>query len=188
MSTLNNNIHPKTGHIFKDADGVRHVADSWGGVVARLKEYRRRRGLPEGDAAAEVIAQACVREPILCQHGSNEAHAMAIKKTTLKSRIISWLVAVRTNTEKRTVEESLARQRADICARCPKQEHLPGGCASCSNAVMALRKEILGNRFIDGRLHECSVLGEDNPVSVHIDMIALDNPDLPGHCWRRRTL
>jgi hypothetical protein len=184
---LNNNIFPKTGFLFKDADGVKHVADSWTGVVARVKAYRKRRGVAEGNVEAEVVAQACAREPIICQQ-SGEAHALAVKKTTLKSRIISWLTAVRTNTDKRTVEESLARQRADICARCPKQEHLPGGCASCTNAVMALRKEILGNRFIDGRLHECSVLGEDNPVTVHIDMIAVDNPELPGHCWRKRTL
>jgi hypothetical protein len=32
------------------------------------------------------------------------------------------------------------------------------------------------------------VLSEDTPVTVHIDMIAVDNAELPGHCWRRRTL
>lgn len=187
--TLNQNIYPKSGHFFKDAEGVKHVGDSWPGVIARLKAYRRRRGQPEGDAAAEVVAQVCAREPILCQPDSGAQHAAAIRKASLKSRILSWLVSVRGNTDKRFVEQSLARQRADICAKCPKNVPLPSGCASCTNTVMGLRKEILGpGRFIDGRLNECDCLTEDIPITVHIDMIALDNPDLPGHCWRRRTL
>lgn len=188
MSTLNANIFPKTGFFFKDADGVKHVADSWPGVIARLKAYRRRRGQPEGDAAAEVVAQACAREPIICMNDGAQ-HAAAVHKASLKSRILSWLTAVRGNTEKRFVEQDLARQRADICAKCPRQVHLPGGCASCTNTVVGLRKEILGpHRFLDGRLHECDVLNEDNQVTIHIDMQAVENPELPGHCWRRRSL
>lgn len=186
MATLNGNVYPKSGYVFVDADKVRHVADSWPGVIARVRAYRKRRGQSEGDAAAEVVAQACAREPVLCQQDAS--HAQAIRKTTLKTRIIQWLTAVRGNQEKRFVDESLARTRANICATCPKNVPLPGGCASCRNTVEALRKEIIGKRFIDGRLNECDVLSEDIPVTVHIDMIALDHGELPPHCWRRRTL
>jgi hypothetical protein len=187
--TINPNLPPKSGYFFRDSDGVRHFADSWGGVIARVKAFRKRRGISEGDVAAEVIAQACSREPILCQPGSGEAHAAAVRKTTLKSRILSWLLAVKQNTEKRFVEQSLARQRADICARCPRQVPLPGGCASCTNTVIALRRDIVGpERFLDGRLTECDVLSEDTQITVHIEMQALENSELPAHCWRKRSL
>lgn len=186
--TINQNLHPKTGHFFKDEDGVRHFADSWQGVIAKVRAYRKRAGKPIGDVAAEVIAQACAREPVIC-HDSDGRHAEAVRRTSLKSRILTWLNAVRGNTEKRFVDEGLARRRADICARCPKAVPLPGGCASCTNTVNALRRDIIGpSRFLDGRLNECDVLNEDTPVTVHIDMLAVDNPELPAHCWRRRSL
>lgn len=186
--TINPNIFPKTGHFFKDAEGVRHFADSWSGVIARVIAYRKRRGQPVGDVKGEVTAQACAREPVMC-HDDDGRHAAAVRRTSLKARILTWLQAVRGNTEKRFVDEGLARQRADICAKCPKSVPLPGGCASCTNVVNALRREIIGpGRFLDGRLNECDVLNEDTPVTVHIDMIAVDNSELPANCWRRRTM
>ena len=184
--TLNSNIFPKSGFIFKDSEGVKHVADSWPGVIARVKAYRKRRGQPEGDVAAEVISQACAREPVICQR--DNGHAAAVRKASLKSKIINWLNFVRGHQDKRFVEQDLARQRAEICARCPKNVPLPGGCASCTNTLNALRKEILGSRFIDGRLNECEVMEEDLPTVVHVYMVAVENGDLPGHCWRRRSL
>ena len=183
--TLNGNVYPKSGFLFVDADKVRHVGDSWPGVIARVRAYRKRRGLPEGDVAAEVVAQACAREPVICQHEGE--HLAAVRKASLKSKIINWLNFVRGHQDKRFVEQSLARQRADICAKCPKNVPLPGGCASCTNTLNALRKEILGARFIDGRLNACEAMEEDLPTVVHIDMVAVDH-ELPGHCWRKRTL
>ena len=185
---INPNVHPKTGHFFKDSEGVRHFADSWPGVIARVKAYRKRMGKPEGDVAAEVTAQACSREPIICHPDGRAATESAVRKSSLKSKILSWLVSVRGNQEKRFVDDALAKQRADICAKCPKQVPLPGGCASCANAVIGLRKEIVGGRPLDARLTECDVMTEDTQVTTWIDMTAVDNPDLPAHCWRRRSI
>lgn len=186
--TLNNNIFPKSGFVFIDADKVRHVADSWPGVIKRVQAYRKRLGVPVGDVGAEVVAQACAREPVLCQRGG-EQHVRAVKRASLKSRIISWLNAVRANQDKSFVDDALAKQRAGVCAKCPKNVPLPGGCATCTNLLNELRRAILGpGRFIDGRLNECEVMAEDIPVTVHVDMTTVDNPELPGHCWRRRSL
>jgi hypothetical protein len=187
MRSINVNIHPHDGHYFKDSDGVRHFADTWAGVVARVKAYRRRKGAPPGDPESEVIAQACARNPVLCSE-SDGRRELQLKKTSLKTKLINWLNAVRGNQTKRFVEEPLARKRADICASCDRNTPLQDGCASCRAALTELRRQVLGNRFLDGRLNGCIVMGEDLPTAVHIDLDAVENAELPAHCWRRRQL
>ena len=186
MKQINPNIYPKGGYYFVDSDGSRHVAaDGWHGVIARVKAYRKRKGVAEGDVATEVIAQACQRYPMLC-HEDDGRRQEQLKRSSLKTKILSWLAWLRGYQDKHFVEDSLARERANICQSCPNNTPLQDGCASCRATVTALRKEILGpHRFVDGRLNACLVMGEDLPTVVHLEMTAVDKGELPAHCWRK---
>ncbi len=182
---INSNIHPHDGFFFKDADGVRHFADTWTGVAKRVALYRKRKGQPAGSPLEEVIAQACQRNPVLC-HNEDGQRQLMLKKTSMKSKILSWLAWLRGYEGKHFVEEGLARERANICAGCPLNQAFQDGCASCRATVTALRKEILGpKRFIDGRLNACLEMGEDLPTVVHLEMTAVQRDELPAHCWRK---
>lgn len=182
--SINQNIYPNGGYYFKDADGTRHFGDSWAGVIKRVAWYRQRKGVPLGDPAAEVIAQACQRNPSLCTQGRD--NVAAAKKQPLKSRVLTWMNNLRGNKDIRFVEDEVRKERSRICASCANNMPLAGGCASCKAALKALRDEVLGRRPFDARLNGCQILGEDLPTSVQIDSQTVEDSELPGHCWRKR--
>jgi hypothetical protein len=189
MQTINNNVYPKGGYVFTDSDGTRHPADSWPGVIARVRRYRERAGHPVGDVAAEVITQACQSNPGLCRQ-EDPTYAAMLNKATLKTRVLKWLSSLRDLRASQPpvfVSDDERKQRAATCATCPANQPLPSGCSSCLKALTELRKSVIGTRLIDGRLNACSVLGEDLPTSVHLEQTRVTNGELPAHCWRKST-
>lgn len=190
MMNINPNVFPKGGFVFKDSDGTPIVGNSWEGVIARVAKYRARAGLAPGDPRAEVIAQACATNPVLCVHDNGE-YGRKIVSASLKTRILKWLrdaLAYKEAGHMEFIEEEERKRRAAICAACPKNGALPTGCQSCNQALDEIRKKIIGGRFFDARLQGCEVTGEYLPVSTHIVVHAVDLPEAPGNCWRKRTL
>lgn len=189
MKTINRNIYPKDGYFFVESDGSRLFGDTWSGVIARVAAYRARAKLPPGDPANEVINQACVRNPGIC-HDTSDVTVQQTLRVSLKGRVLKWMNSQRQIPQdaRRFVSEELRRARVAICAGCPKNEPLPGGCASCKAALKELRAEVIGKRPVDGRLNACSVLGEDLGSSSNLDLIAVEDGALPGNCWRKKTI
>lgn len=184
MKTINPNIYPNGGYYFKDSDGARIFGDSWKAVISRVTAYRQRRNASVGDVVAEVMAQACQRNPDLCVDSVHPS--MYTKRQPLKSRVLTWLNRLKGEKDRRFVEDEVMKQRAAICSKCAQNQELPGGCASCKQAMKSLREEVLGRRFTDGRLHACAILGEDLPTSVQLDSQTVEDGELPAHCWRKR--
>lgn len=190
MKAINPNIFPKGGYLFKDPDGTVHTGDSWAGVRARVKAYRKRQGKPVDTVDEEVITQACQRNPVLCVE-EHPANAEQMKKVSLKGRVLLWLNRVRNVRGKRPlvfVAGDLNAARADVCFRCSKNQGTPEGCGSCRAALKALRDDIIGSRNFDQRLNACGVLGEYLPVSTWLELQAVPDPELPWECWRKRSL
>ena len=187
MKAVNPNLYPSGGYVFIDADGVSIRGDSWPGVIKWLKNYRARSGQSSGDPEKEVMAQACKNNPALCTEES-EAYRVQLKESNLKSRVLGWLQRILALPEKRFVFEHDARNRTGVCASCPFNKALPKGCSSCRAAVEESRKNIIGGRSQDSRAESCTILGEDINSAAWIEQVADANPDLPPHCWRKRTL
>lgn len=185
MNSINPNIYPKDGFFHIEADGTKIAGQNWHGVIVRVRNYRRRAGLPAGDPETEVINQACVRNPVLCRH-DNGVRIEQTKKASLKTRTLKWLSEIRALGPLDYTEESTVQARANICAGCPMNQEIGSGCSSCKEALAENRKEILGRKFRDSRLHSCMVLGEDTHVSVWIEQQTVESGELPGHCWRKR--
>jgi hypothetical protein len=190
MRRLNSNLYPKDGYWFKDRDGVTHRADTWAGVVARVVKYRQRAGQPPGDPANEVTAQACERNPILCNDDSGARQDLQ-RKASLKSYVLAWMNLARTHkAEGRTeyVDSATAVARADVCATCKFNVSLQESCAPCQQVLDEIRKEVLGRRTRDPRLNACLVLTEDLQTAAHLERPTTEHGELPGNCWRKRTL
>jgi hypothetical protein len=190
MRQVNPNLSPKSGYFFKDKDGARIVANSWAGVIVRVQAYRKRAGYPPGDPAGEVMTQACAREPVICTD-EGTMHQNALKKASLKSRVLGWMGLARKHRAEQKlnyVDAATAAARAEVCARCPQNTPLPTGCASCTSALQEMRNEVLGRRNLDKRLNACLVLGEDMQTAAHLERETADIAELPAHCWRKRTL
>lgn len=187
MKKINNNIYPPGGYRFKETDGAWIDAQSWGGVVRKVREYRKRNKMPAGDPDAEVVEQVCQSYPGLCWEVDEETKK-ARTVVNLKGRmLLGYRDLQKTRVE--FVPPEVARDRGNVCARCPKNVELPTGCISCKLALQELRGSLIGNRPVDDRLvaHGCSVLGTELAALVHLDQPTIDNPALPkGICWRRR--
>src|ERR1019366_4793074 len=170
MITINPNIYPKGGYLFREKDGTTHTADSWSGVVARVTRYRERQGQPVGDVQKEVILQACSRMPNLCAEDNGVTQSKQIE-ASLKTRVLNWLTKMRGIKERageeiRYVDQALHDARTDVCIRCPLDKTLPTGCSSCRAALAALRDTVVGHRRTDERIAACPKLGEYLPVST----------------------
>ena len=191
MKKINPNVYPKGGYLFHERDGTTHAADSWRGVIARVKAYRVRQRQPVDSVENEVIIQACQRDPNLCVD-DNGATQSKLKEASLRTRVLQWLLARkrdRENNELRFVSRELHEARTDVCIRCPVDKSMPGGgCGSCRAAVKELREAIVGGRTTDSRITACPLLGEYHPVSTWLDVQAVENAALPAECWRKRTL
>lgn len=182
---INKNLYPPEGYYFIDTDGARIFGDSWPGVITRTRQYRERQGRPVGDVDAEVTTQACARAPSICHEvGAIEKKARVI--ASLKSRVLRWFREL--EPERAFVTVETWKQRATICAECPHNQPLPGGCSTCRAAVAELRKSVLDRRPNDGRLNACSILGEDLPTAAHMERPAVANPGLPDRCWRKKLI
>jgi len=190
MRRINVNLYPKDGYWFKNTDGARIIAATWGGVMARLAIYRKRAGQPAGDPEREVMEQACQRNPSFCTTDDGTA-GRQLKAASLKGRLLAWLngiISRRTITPLEFVSQTDAANRANVCAGCPMNTALAEGCSSCKAALRELRKNVIGGRIIDSRINGCVVTGEDLPTTVWLNEPTIENAELPAHCWRKRTL
>lgn len=191
MRRINVNLYPKSGYFFVESDGARIRSTTWGGVIARVRAYRARNGLPAGSPADEVHEQACQRNPDLCSNvDATTMHARRV--VSMKGKMLGWLNALRKAQEQTPstfVDPAEAHRRANICAMCPQNTHLSSGCGSCKAALAEMRRAVIGShRGADQRIGGCLLTGEDLPASVHLDQTRLDLPGAPTVCWRKRTL
>lgn len=175
---------------FKEADGTVIVGNTWSGVIARVRLYRKRNNLPPGDPVEEVHAQACQRNPSLCVQDDGGTTKRATREASLKGRILKWFAEVRARGVA-FVSPEIAKDRADVCKRCPLNTPLPEGCANCRAVLNELRRAVLGkgrnaNEYLQH--HGCAVLGCEPATAVHLDEPTVENAELPAHCWRKRTL
>ena len=185
MTKLKVNMFPKDGHFYKEADGYIHRAGSWKRVIAMTQDYRRRNGLPMGDPEADVIAQACQRNPALCYEEYPHQREQR-KKASVKGRVLAWLNRILARPERKYVSPEEAQSRASICAGCPKNTKIAEGCSSCRAAIKEYRNKLVGNRPGDARIEACSELGEDLVVSTWLDEVRVEAPEAPANCWRKR--
>lgn len=183
------NLPPKTGYNFKESDGATIKASSWKGLFKKVARYRALNKLAPGNPEQEVTAQMCAREPAMCYEEGSVTREQT-KKASLKGRVLAWLSHRHRNPGALvfTSDPNIVEVRRAVCAACPLNQPLSEGCSSCKKVVLELRKSILGNRFLDGRLNGCSVIGQDNPTAVYLEDQTLADPNLPAHCWRKRTL
>lgn len=188
---INANLYPKDGYYFKESDGAHIRAGNWRALIKTVTAYRQRQRIAIGDVESEVIAQACSRQPNICFE--DRGHVVPKTRVTLKVRVLKWLNAFTQSQRKQPlayVDAATATQRAAICAACPKNGSLGvSSCSTCKQALAEYRKMLLGAaRVRDGRLGGCEILGSDLVTAAHLDEIRIDDPALPGHCWRKKAI
>lgn len=191
MSSLLLNVLPPDGYQFRDPDGSGFRSTGWGPLIATVTEYRARKGLPTAGVAAEVMEQACARNPQICGHQVRQGQRIFLGKNSLKSQVIRWLDDLRKQPQPvpRVLPEE-ARRRANLCIRCPRNQSVSGGCGSCVAAMNALRDRAfpVQKPKFHADVHACAVLGLDIKAAVWLlEEVAIPNPELPDFCWKKKT-
>lgn len=187
---IKQNMFPQSGYKFKEPDGTIIVGNTWNGVIARVRLYRKQNNLPPGDPQNEVHAQACERNPSLCIQNDGGVTERATQEVSLKGRVMKWFAEIRAR-KPGYVDEHTAKARADVCKPCPNNIGLPEGCANCRAVLRELRHSVLGGgRVMEAAImhHGCMVLGCEPATAVHLDEATVENSALPAPCWRKRTL
>jgi hypothetical protein len=184
---INVNLYPKDGYVFRENDGTLHRSHKgWKDVIARVTSYRKVNGLPIGNPEQEVHDQACRNNPTYCSE-ANPLPPVPTTRISLKGMVISWMANLRRLSDKvQMVPPALAKERAEVCAKCPFNVALKEGCAPCKAFVSESRNAILKGRSVDGRLNACEKFTADAATLVHIDEPTVEKPDLPDHCWKKR--
>lgn len=187
MKKINVNIRPNDGYWFQDADGTKFKAASWARVTKKVVEYRRLNNRPVGNVLAEVMAQACSRNPALC----HETQPLPPRQgPALKTRVLQWLAAFERVAKAGRLDyvgKAVRDSRVNGCLGCPFHKRLPTSCAACQATIGAHSAAILTRAHApDRRVSACEALGIYIPVASWLDEPTLVNASLPAHCWRRR--
>lgn len=185
----NQNLYPDGGYIFIEGDGTRFRGESWRDLIAKVKSYRERNKKPPGNPEDEVFSQYCVRMPSHCKDMRHVPVQSAGHSLTLNQRVIQSIANLmewKRRAPIARVPDSEAAERAAICASCPRQKTLVQSCQQCLTTVKHGRKVILdGAPSQHQGLLACEALGEDLPITVHIEQPPVAQDKVPAHCWRR---
>lgn len=185
----NPNLYPDGGYIFVEGDGTQFRADSWKSLKTRVEEYRARNKMPPGNPEEEIFSQYCVRMPHHCKNFSrvsvvNGAHSLSLNQRVMQ--FISNLLEWKRKAPIARVPDSVAAERAAICAACPRHKPLVQTCQQCLKTVSHGRKVILDGASSQHQgLLACEALGEDLPMTVHIEQPPVPEDRVPAHCWRK---
>lgn len=187
MMRINVNLYPKDGYVFVEKDGTTiRSTKGWNDLIQRVALYRRLNRIPPGLPEAEVHEQACRANPSYCSQ-ANPPPPTPTSKHSLKAAVLKWLSNGRLMKDKvALVTPEEAARRSSICATCPFNIALKEGCAPCRAFVVEARREILPKRAIDTRVNACEKLAVDAATAAHLDTPAVDQNDLPDHCWMKR--
>jgi len=144
-----------------------------------------------GNPEQDVVAQACRRDPQIC--GESYRVSPIARPPSLKATVLKWLSSFLNLTRKgeklEFVSPNEAYDRSNTCERCPFNTPLGvSSCSSCKQALREFRKALLGSKKQDTRLGGCSILGVDLQTAVHLEELRVDNPQLPAHCWRKKSV
>jgi len=183
---LNPNMAPFSGFRFRESDGTLIGAGGRDLTIAKIREYRKINGLPEGDPGGELDAQMCKKHPGVCKEGNKVVPVDSPKpKEALKGRVLRWLNSQSKNASKEFASADEAKARANVCAKCPNNVTASSGCATCQAALRHLRSQIVGSRALDGRISSCNALAIDLPSAVHLNETRVIDASLPANCWRK---
>jgi len=167
---------------FRDEDLRVHVGTSWADLIDKVRDYRARVSKPPGNPEQEIFEQVCKNNPGSCRETSADR---VLPTDDLHKRILRWLSNTAEGRKKlRFVSEALARERAAICAGCPRLRGWRGACGTCAASADKIMNELLKGKTHFDQPRGCGSLREDPRVSVWLDQPPVLG-NLPANCWRK---
>jgi len=188
---------PESGAVFKSHDYRTWTSD--------ILSHRKANGYAFGEEwEAELLDQACKENP---NYGQSVCKRIMDTKIRPKKRpgfkeAIGFLRVLQSFVKSGGVyvDESIAAERAEICARCPHNQPQDFSCGSCASAIMSLLGWLMGKRTLpaDYTLNSCNLCGCNLraaiwfPVSAQKDGLSEEQKiafeGVRGFCWKAKEL
>lgn len=187
--SVNPNIPPPNGFVFRDVDGTKFQATNWASLERMVVAYRKQTGGVVDDVMAEILRQVCETTPDYCKT-PGEKQKGKIVGNEHKAKIVKFLAkvaAAKRDKHLRYVQDSEADARSKTCQGCPHRVHVDIGCQSCKNTVASMRKNCLGGKTSRApALGLCKFSECDLSVAIHIVEQLENDGRLPNFCWRKQ--
>jgi hypothetical protein len=184
---FNPHLYPANGFFYVGPDGARHEAADAGTLLAKVREYEKRRGIISADLDQRIIDFVCRNNPGFCQQQDEVKIIHPVNQISLAARISSYLAQLFRRTGERRVsylDPAVVAKRVSSCRGCPAQIDLPGTCPSCVADISTLSAILQkGRRHGQETLKACRVLGIDTRVAVMVDEKPPVSGTLPDGCW-----
>ncbi len=159
--------------------------------------WRLRAGVDAGDIVADINAYYCEKWPTFCHDdGAGITPSAQAQSQDVMNRVTQWVsgVAQRMPRGGYPLEiQTIADERAAICAACPQNKTWRSGCGGCDAATLALIQQVKSLRRTakDGNLGGCMVAGFDNSAAAWLPVTATKITDaqraaMPEACWRKK--
>ena len=185
-------IIPPGGYHFVDRSGGtenRITGSGYANVAENLLSFRLKNGYPMGNPLQEVYDYVCSNWRHVCTD-TNPEPAPIDPRASLASRVSDWVGRFVTLTGPDAgAEETVAKQRADVCRGCPKNQNYRGGCTPCVASIEQQSFIYRRNRDVPGgdTLGACTVLNEHTRTSVWSTKLKPipAGADVPDTCWRK---
>lgn len=160
--TIRNQIPHGGGWKYRDpSNGVLITGTTWDQIMSNVRAYRRANGIPIGLGFEDEIEQElCRNHPEEC---TNYDENYPRKRSLTLSDIIagSKVMMAFYASGKELVPREEAERRAQICLKCPFNQHFAktcyGICPELKNVVSAVINHV-GTQY-DADLHSCTVCG-----------------------------
>jgi len=185
-------VVPAEAYIYQDKNMPRPIeATDEVSLAQALRDYRIANGIPVGDPATDVAVSIASRLP---QYHEPPPHAVSIiNPKTLRDRVTSWLSERFAGAHAgalQLVSDEEANRRAEICARCPRNQEWRHGCPPCVNnneriVLLMTQGQFTGFRQV---LNACEVFGHELNSAVKLDKKHLNDSgkeEAPPQCWMR---
>lgn len=186
-------VVPPGGFHFVDKTETgeyRVEGSSYEEVANNLLKLRLANGVNPGNPLEEVYHYVCSSWPHFCQSQQQPA-AVRSSGPGLSARAQAWIAAAAQQSTRSSPSESEIQRRAAICAGCPQNRDVSGGCGSCIANIRRLAFILTKGRNDLNHLGACDILSQWNPVAVGRSSFPPSSEEqisrLPNYCWRRTT-
>lgn len=164
--------------------------DSFDQLIQNTTDYRIQNGLPVGDVLKDVTEWICATYPRQCNVVNEDfgGGPVVVNDTQAYLDTITQWAQIKSKSNARRVDSTIAEQRAYKCFHCPNNKvWAKTGCKSCIANMERLMISIRQNKDVSHgpELGGCTMLKHDNRTAVWLEENnTTDN--LPGHCWCRK--
>lgn len=186
-------LYPSGGWCYRHEDGTLITARSRDELSIRVGEYFIRIGHETETLENRIDEFICKSRPVICRDDSwiKGAVRQNPEGALLASKMQAYLNTC-VKTQRLTtgglprVDPEVARQRAEICRKCPANRDWTKSCHVCEQGVKVAAKTLAeaGPKVDVSSLKACSHFGYHLGTAVRIAFRTFDDT-APEQCWRR---